>query len=118
MAHFPFTTINSDGTPKRQTMFCQKNFCAVFDVIVDTTLASIHLMKNLTATKENLRLPCIVGSGPTISSPQRCSGQVCAMSFVKCEGVPMRGENFWHASHERTTLLAAHTRLASRSLVA
>jgi hypothetical protein len=27
------STVSSDGTPNRQTMFCQKNFWAVFDVI-------------------------------------------------------------------------------------
>jgi hypothetical protein len=51
------STVSSDGTPKRQTMFCQKNFWAVFDVIVDITLASIHLVKYSTATKVNLRFP-------------------------------------------------------------
>jgi hypothetical protein len=49
--------LSSDGTPKRQTIFCQKNFRAVFDVIVDTALASIHLVKYSTATKVNLRFP-------------------------------------------------------------
>jgi hypothetical protein len=51
------STVSSDGTPKRHTMFCQKNFWAVFDVIVDTALASIHLVKYSTATKVNLRFP-------------------------------------------------------------
>jgi hypothetical protein len=59
--------------------------------------------------KVNFKLPCAVGSGPTMSSPQRYSGQVCAMSFVNCEGEPVRGENFWHASHKWVILLAAHT---------
>jgi hypothetical protein len=45
------STVSSDGTPNRQTMFCQKNFWVVFDVIVDTALASIHLVKYSTATK-------------------------------------------------------------------
>jgi hypothetical protein len=49
--------MSSDGTPKRQTMFCQKNFCAVFDVTVETALGSIHLVKYSTATKMNLRFP-------------------------------------------------------------
>jgi hypothetical protein len=53
----PLSTVSSDGTPKRQTMFCQKNFCAVFNVMVDTALASIHLVKYSTATKANLRFP-------------------------------------------------------------
>jgi hypothetical protein len=35
----PLSTVSSDGTQNRQIMFCQKNFCAVFDVIVDTALA-------------------------------------------------------------------------------
>jgi hypothetical protein len=38
-------------------MFCQKNFWAVFDIIVDTALASIHLVKYSTAMKVNLRFP-------------------------------------------------------------
>jgi hypothetical protein len=90
-------------------MFCQKNFCAVFDVIVDAALSSIHLVKYSTATKVNFNLPCVVGSGPTMSCPQRCSGQVCVMSSMNCEGAPVRGEIFWHASHERVTLLVVHT---------
>jgi hypothetical protein len=53
----PLSIVSSNGTPKRQTMFCQKNFCAVFYVIVDTALASIHLVKYSTAMKVNLRFP-------------------------------------------------------------
>jgi hypothetical protein len=53
----PLSTVSLDGTPNQQTMFCQKNFWAVFDVIVDTALASIHLVKYSTATKVNLRFP-------------------------------------------------------------
>jgi hypothetical protein len=53
----PLSTVNSDGTPNKQTMFCQKNFWVVFDVMVDTALASIHLVKYSTATKVNLRFP-------------------------------------------------------------
>jgi hypothetical protein len=49
--------VSSDGTPNWQTMFCQKNFWAVFDVIVDTALVSIHLVKYSTAMKVNLRFP-------------------------------------------------------------
>jgi hypothetical protein len=51
------STVSSYGTPKRQTMFCQKNFYGVFDVTVETALASIHLVKYSTATKVNLRFP-------------------------------------------------------------
>jgi hypothetical protein len=53
----PLSIVSSDGTPNRQTMFYQKNFLAVFDVIVDTALASIHLVKYSTVTKVNLRFP-------------------------------------------------------------
>jgi hypothetical protein len=53
----PLSTVSSDGTPKRQTMFCQKNFYAVFDVMVDTALASIHFVKYSTMTKANLMFP-------------------------------------------------------------
>jgi hypothetical protein len=60
----PLSTVSSDGTPNRQTMFCQKNFWAVFDVILDTALASIHLVKYSTAMKVNLRFPWAVGRGP------------------------------------------------------
>jgi hypothetical protein len=51
------STVSWDGTPKRQTMFCQKNFWAVFDVIMETALASIHFMKYSMAMKVNLRFP-------------------------------------------------------------
>ena len=67
----PLSTVSSDGTPNRQTMFCQKNFCAVFVVIVETALPSIHLVKYSMAVKVNFRFPCAVGSGPMMSSPHR-----------------------------------------------
>jgi hypothetical protein len=55
--YLPLSTVSSDETLNRQTMFCQKNFWAVFDVIVDTALASIHLVKYSTTMKVNLRFP-------------------------------------------------------------
>jgi hypothetical protein len=57
----------------------------VVEVMVARGLASIHLVKYSTATTANLKLPWAVGSGPTISIPQRCSGHVGVMS---CDGVP------------------------------
>jgi hypothetical protein len=69
--YLPLSTVSSDRTPNQQIMFCQKNFWAVFDVIVDTALALIHLVKYSTVTNVNLRFPWAVGSGPTMSSPQR-----------------------------------------------
>jgi hypothetical protein len=53
----PLSTVNSDGTLNRHTIFCQKNLCVVLDVIVETALPSIHLVKYSTATKVNLRFP-------------------------------------------------------------
>jgi hypothetical protein len=67
----PLSTVSSDGTPNRQTMFCQKNLWTVFYVIVDTALASIHLVKYSMATKVNLRFPWAVGNDPTMYRPQR-----------------------------------------------
>jgi hypothetical protein len=55
--YLPLSTVSSNGTPNRQTMFYQKNFWAVFNVIVDTALASIHLVKYSTTTKVNLGFP-------------------------------------------------------------
>jgi hypothetical protein len=68
--YLPLSTVSSDETPKRQTMFCQKNFWVVFDVMVETALASIHFVKYSTVTKVNLRFPWAMGSGPTMSNPQ------------------------------------------------
>jgi hypothetical protein len=53
----PLSTVSSDETPNWQTMFCQKNFWAVFAVIVETALAPIHLVKYSTAMKVNFRFP-------------------------------------------------------------
>jgi hypothetical protein len=55
--YLSLSTVSSDGTPNRQTMFCKNNFWAVFNVIVDTALASIHLVKYSTVMKVNLRFP-------------------------------------------------------------
>jgi hypothetical protein len=105
---FSLSTVNSKGAPKRQTMFCQKKFCVVFVVTVDTALASIHFVKYSTTTKANLRLSCVVCSGPTMLRPHRCNGQVWVINFVNCEGAPAKGEKFWHASHDWTTRFVAH----------
>jgi hypothetical protein len=51
---FPLSTITFLGTPKRHTMFCQKNFCRAPAVISRSTLASIHLEKYSTATAAHL----------------------------------------------------------------
>lgn len=59
----------------------RKQFCVVFDVMMETAFTSIHRVKYLTATNAYLRLPWTVGSGLTMSIPHRCSGQVGATSF-------------------------------------
>jgi hypothetical protein len=53
----PLSTVNSDETSNRHTIFCQKFFCAVLDVIVETALPLIHLVKYSAVTKVNLRFP-------------------------------------------------------------
>jgi hypothetical protein len=37
------STVIAFGTLKRQTIFCQKNFCTMAEVIVAKGFASIHL---------------------------------------------------------------------------
>jgi uncharacterized membrane protein len=65
----PLSTVIAFGTPKRQTMFCQKNFWTVTEVIVAKGFASIHLEKYSIATTTYLKLPCAGGSGPNKSRP-------------------------------------------------
>jgi hypothetical protein len=55
--YLPLSTVSSNGTPKRQTMFCQKNFWAAFIVIMETALASIHFIKYSMAMKVNFKFP-------------------------------------------------------------
>jgi hypothetical protein len=45
------------------------------------------LVKYSIATTVNLKLPWAVGSGPTISIPQRCNGQVGVMSYDGASGL-------------------------------
>jgi hypothetical protein len=99
-------------------MFCYKNFCAVFVVIVDTALASIHLVKYSTAMKANFSLPCAVGNGPSISRPQRCSGQVWEMSSINYEGHLFK-VRIYGTPHKSGPLCWLRTQwLANRNLVA
>jgi hypothetical protein len=42
----PLSTVIAFGTPKRQTIFCQKNFGTVTEVIVAKGFASISTWKN------------------------------------------------------------------------
>jgi hypothetical protein len=61
----PLSTVIAFGTPKRQTMFCQKNLCTVAEVIMAKGFASIHLEKYSTATATYFKFPCAGGSGPS-----------------------------------------------------
>jgi hypothetical protein len=72
----PLSTVIAFGTPKRQTIFCQKIFWTVTEVIVAKGFASIHLEKYSTATTTYFRFPCAGGSGPSKSRPHLCNGQV------------------------------------------
>jgi hypothetical protein len=74
------------GTPKRQTIFCQKNFWIVVEVIVAKGFTSIHLEKYSTATTTYFKLPYAGGSGPNKSRPNLCNGQVSYISCVRDEG--------------------------------
>jgi hypothetical protein len=74
------------GTPKRQMMFCQKNFLIVAEVIMARGLASIHFENYSTATMTYLKFPCAGGSGPNKSRPHLCSGQMGRIRCVKDEG--------------------------------
>jgi hypothetical protein len=53
----PLSTVIAFGTPKRQTIFCQKNFLTMTEVIVAKGFASIHLEKYSTATTTYFRFP-------------------------------------------------------------
>jgi hypothetical protein len=64
------------GTLNRQTMFCQKNFWTVAEVIVARGLALIHSEKYSTATTTYFKFPYAGGSGPNKSRPHLCNGQV------------------------------------------
>jgi hypothetical protein len=80
------STVTGFGTPKRQIIFCQKNFYTVAEVIVAKGFASIHLEKYSTATTTYFKLPCAGGSEPNKSRLHLCSGQVGCISWVKDEG--------------------------------
>jgi hypothetical protein len=72
----PLSTVIALGTPKRQTIFCQKNLWTATEVIVANGFASIHLEKYYTATTTYFKLSCASGSGPSKSRPHLCNGQV------------------------------------------
>jgi hypothetical protein len=84
--YVPLSTVMAFGTPKRQTIFCQKNFWIVVEVIVAKGFASIHLENYSTATTTYFKLPCAGGSGPNKSRPHLCNGQVGCISCVRDKG--------------------------------
>jgi hypothetical protein len=57
------------GTPKRQMMFCQKNFWMVVKVIIVKAFASIHFEKYSTATTTYFKFPCAASIGPIRPTP-------------------------------------------------
>jgi hypothetical protein len=89
----PLSTAIAFVTPNRQTMFCQKNFWTVVEVIIARGLASIHFEKYFTPTTTYFKFPCAGGSGPSKSRPHLCSGQVGCISWVRNEGW------FWSLAH-------------------
>jgi hypothetical protein len=70
------STVMAFGTPNRQTIFCQKNFWIVAEVIVARGLASIHFEKYSTTTTTYFKFPCAGVRGPNKSRPHICNGQI------------------------------------------
>src|SRR6185312_12479766 len=87
----PLSTVTSFGTPKRQTMFCQKNFCRAPAVMSLSALASTHLEKYSTATVAYLYFPGAVDNGPTISMPHRARGHTGAVAAPRRVGICCMG---------------------------
>jgi hypothetical protein len=75
---------------------CYRGYCSGLDPLCEV----------FDGNEGEFRFPSAVGSGPTISSPQRSSGHVWAINLVNCEGLLERGENFWYASHDLVTRFA------------
>jgi hypothetical protein len=70
----PLSTVSSDVTPKRQTMFCQKNFWAVFDLV-----GAVFAMEEAVESARRLRAP----PTPTASSISVALGGI----FLATRGV-------------------------------
>jgi hypothetical protein len=87
------------GIPNRQTIFYQKNFWTMAEVMVARGLASIHFEKYSTATTTYFKFPCAGGSGPNKSRPHLCIGQVGWINRVKGEGCFLSLAHFWKLSH-------------------
>jgi hypothetical protein len=87
------------GTPNRQTIFYQKNFWTMAEVMVARGLASIHFEKYCTATTTYFKFPCAGGSGPNKSRPHLCIGQVGWINRVKGKGCFLSLAHFWKLSH-------------------
>ena len=64
---FPLSTVRVLSTSNLQITLCQKNFFTVFDVILVSGLASIHLVKYSMATTANwfpLAMVVVAQPGP------------------------------------------------------
>ena len=87
----PLYNVRVLGTSNLYTMFCQKNFFTIFDVILASGFASIHLVKYLIATMANLLPPSEDVHGPTRSMPHLFNGHVGGMSYVSDTGFSLFG---------------------------
>jgi hypothetical protein len=65
----PLSTVIAFGTPKRQTIFCQKNFWTVTEVIVAKGFASIHLKNILQPPRHISNYLVLVEVGLTSPGP-------------------------------------------------
>jgi hypothetical protein len=63
------STVIAFGTSKRQTIFCQKNFWTVTEVIVAKGFASIHLENILLPLQHTSNCLVLVGVDPTNPGP-------------------------------------------------
>jgi hypothetical protein len=66
-------------------MFCQKNFCIVAEVMLSNGFASTHLEKYSSHHYCMSVIPGAVGSGPTMSMPQRAKGHTGGISCISFE---------------------------------
>jgi hypothetical protein len=74
-------------TPKRQTIFCQKNLCIVAEVIVAKGFASIHLEKYSTAKTTYFKFPCAVEVDLTNPDPTFAVAKLAVLAGLKTKVV-------------------------------
>jgi len=69
------------------------------------------LVKWWTTTKRYLRCPVALGKGSGIPIPHVANARGLTMGVMGEEGTHWMGENFWHLSQVRTSVMASSRRL-------